>query len=49
MIALTEDRETATAHATLKLDRAASVLLLCTEGATDPESYRRLVADADKR
>jgi diaminopropionate ammonia-lyase len=26
------------------LDQSARVLLICTEGATDPESYRRHVA-----
>jgi diaminopropionate ammonia-lyase len=30
------------ARAALRLDGDASVLLLCTEGATDPEAYRRL-------
>ena len=30
----------------LPVDRAARVLLLCTEGPTDPEAYERIVGDA---
>jgi diaminopropionate ammonia-lyase len=46
MIALIEDPATVAARTALALERSASVLLLCTEGVTDPEAYGRLVTDA---
>jgi diaminopropionate ammonia-lyase len=47
MVALFEERETAgSAWRELGLGAAASVLVLCTEGATDPEAYERLIAGA---
>ncbi len=44
MLALTDDSALAPARAALDLGPSRSVLLLCTEGATDPEAYRRLTA-----
>lgn len=49
MIAMSDERETAaSAWRDLGLDDAATVLVLCTEGATDPEAYQRLVAVAEQ-
>jgi diaminopropionate ammonia-lyase len=44
MLALTADPQTEPARRRLALDTSTRVLLLCTEGATDPEAYERLIA-----
>jgi diaminopropionate ammonia-lyase len=44
MIALARDPQTEPARRSLGLDAGTSVLLLCTEGATDPEGYERLLS-----
>ena len=46
MLALAHDPEAAPARTALaaRLGPEASLLLLCTEGATDPDAYRRLIA-----
>lgn len=49
MLALTEDPQTRPARRALGLDGSARVLLLCTEGATDPEGYERLIAGVPQR
>jgi diaminopropionate ammonia-lyase len=41
--ALAQKPEHASARASMGLDAHATVLVLCTEGATDPESYARIV------
>ena len=47
MIALSDDPELAEARGMLGLGETSRMLLICTEGATDPEAYRRLTgADA---
>ncbi len=45
MLALVEDSSLEAAQADAGLGPGTSVLLLCTEGATDPDAYRRLVGD----
>jgi diaminopropionate ammonia-lyase len=45
LLALGGEDGLAPARATVALGPDSSVLLLCTEGATDPEAYRRLTAD----
>jgi diaminopropionate ammonia-lyase len=45
MLALVSDPQLAQARDTLGLDAGSRVLLLCTEGATDPEAYERLTAE----
>ena len=40
------DAQLAEARRAVGLDAASRVLLLCTEGATDPEAYARLTAGA---
>lgn len=42
MTALADDPELDEARLTLALNDSSRVLLICTEGATDPEAYRRL-------
>ena len=46
MLALLAEPSLAPAQDELRLGPDTSVLLLCTEGATDPDAYRRLVGDA---
>jgi diaminopropionate ammonia-lyase len=46
MLALAREPQTDEARRTLGLGPASRVLLLCTEGATDPEAYERLTARA---
>jgi diaminopropionate ammonia-lyase len=46
MLALTHDAPLQDARRALGLDAGSRVLLLCTEGATDPEAYERLTASA---
>ena len=46
MLALTHDTPLQDARRALGLGADSRVLLLCTEGATDPEAYARLTADA---
>jgi diaminopropionate ammonia-lyase len=48
LLAVTREDGLAQARATAALGPDTSVLLLCTEGATDPEAYRRLTADHDR-
>jgi diaminopropionate ammonia-lyase len=48
MLALMEEEYLAPARTALRLRAASSVLLLCTEGATDPDAYRRLTEDLDQ-
>ena len=45
MLALMEEDDLADAREALRLSSTSRVLLLCTEGATDPESYRRLTSE----
>jgi diaminopropionate ammonia-lyase len=45
MLALMEEDELAEARDALGVSSTSSVLLLCTEGATDPDAYRRLTAE----
>jgi diaminopropionate ammonia-lyase len=45
MTALTDDPHVGGAREALGLGEDSRVLLICTEGATDPEAYRRLTAD----
>jgi diaminopropionate ammonia-lyase len=45
MIAVAEDRQVASARSALGLNHASRVLLISTEGATDPDAYRRLTAE----
>lgn len=45
MLALVTDRQMAHARDALGLTADSRVLLLCTEGATDPEAYERLTAE----
>jgi diaminopropionate ammonia-lyase len=45
MLALLDDPTLEPARGELGLDSATRVLLLCTEGATDPDAYLRLVGD----
>jgi len=42
MLAVAQDPDTAPGREALQLGPGSCVLLLCTEGATDPEAYRRL-------
>ncbi len=49
ILAVVEDRDMEPARAALRLGPGSCVLALCTEGATDPEAYRRLTADPDAR
>jgi diaminopropionate ammonia-lyase len=44
MLALSQEAQLDEARRALGLDGASRVLLLCTEGATDPEAYERLTA-----
>jgi diaminopropionate ammonia-lyase len=44
LTALTDDPHVRAAREALELDETSCVLLLCTEGATDPEAYRRLTS-----
>ena len=44
MLALVQDAQMQEARSALGLGGASRVLLLCTEGATDPEAYERLTA-----
>jgi diaminopropionate ammonia-lyase len=44
MLALTQDPAPAQAREALGLSAGSRLLLLCTEGATDPEAYARLTA-----
>ncbi len=46
MLALAQDAQLADARVALGLGADSRVLLLCTEGATDPEAYERLTAGA---
>jgi diaminopropionate ammonia-lyase len=46
MLALAQEPQTDEARRALGLDASSRVLLLCTEGATDPEAYERLTAGA---
>ena len=46
MLALAQEPQMDEARRALELGAASRVLLLCTEGATDPEAYRRLTAGA---
>jgi diaminopropionate ammonia-lyase len=46
MLALAREPQMAEARDALGLGAASRVLLLCTEGATDPEAYERLTAGA---
>jgi diaminopropionate ammonia-lyase len=46
MLALAQEAELDEARRALGLGGDSRVLLLCTEGATDPEAYARLTADA---
>ena len=46
MLALAHDAPLAEVRQALRLDAASRVLLICTEGATDPEAYERLTAGA---
>ncbi len=46
MLALAEEAQMADARQALGLGPDSRVLLLCTEGATDPEAYERLTAGA---
>jgi diaminopropionate ammonia-lyase len=46
MLALAGEPQMAQARGALGLHEASRVLLLCTEGATDPEAYERLTAAA---
>jgi diaminopropionate ammonia-lyase len=45
MLALVDEPSLGAARVELGLGPDTSVLLLCTEGATDPDAYRRLVGD----
>jgi diaminopropionate ammonia-lyase len=45
MLALMEEDDLAEARSALRISSTSSVLLLCTEGATDPDAYRRLTSD----
>ena len=45
MLALVDDEALAAGRAELHLGPQTRVLLLCTEGATDPDAYRRLVGE----
>ena len=45
MLALAHDPQMREARAALGLSGASRVLLLCTEGATDPEAYARLTEE----
>ena len=45
MTALTDDPHVGGAREALGLGEDSRVLLICTEGATDPAAYRRLTAD----
>jgi diaminopropionate ammonia-lyase len=47
MLALLDVPSLGAARVELGLGPDTSVLLLCTEGATDPDAYRRLVGDRD--
>jgi diaminopropionate ammonia-lyase len=49
MLALASDPQTEPARRSLGLDASTRVLLLCTEGATDPGAYDRLIAGAPRR
>jgi len=49
MIALSQEPQIAAAWHGLGLGASTSVLLLCTEGATDPEAYERLISGASPR
>ena len=46
MLALTQEPQMDEARRALSLGAKSRVLLLCTEGATDPEAYERLTAGA---
>jgi diaminopropionate ammonia-lyase len=46
MLALMDDAQLQEARGAVGLDGSSRVLLLCTEGATDPEAYERLTAGA---
>jgi diaminopropionate ammonia-lyase len=46
MLALAREPQMAEVRRALELDADSRVLLLCTEGATDPEAYARLTATA---
>jgi len=46
MLALAQEPQMDEARRALELGAASRVLLLCTEGATDPEAYERLTATA---
>ena len=45
MLALMEEDDLADAREALGLSSTSRVLLLCTEGATDPDAYRRLTSE----
>jgi diaminopropionate ammonia-lyase len=47
MLALADEPSLQAARGELRLGPDTSVLLLCTEGATDPDAYRRLVGQRD--
>jgi diaminopropionate ammonia-lyase len=47
MLATVDEPSLRAARGELRLGPETSVLLLCTEGATDPDAYRRLVGDRD--
>ena len=47
MLALVDEPSLGAARVELGLGPATRLLLLCTEGATDPDAYRRLVGDRD--
>jgi diaminopropionate ammonia-lyase len=47
LVALTTERGIAGAREALAVGEQSRVLLICTEGATDPEAYRRLT-DGDR-
>jgi diaminopropionate ammonia-lyase len=49
MLALSAGPQTEPARRRLGLDTSTRVLLLCTEGATDPEAYERLIAGEPQR
>ena len=48
MLALLDDPQTQFARNALGLGPAIRVLLLCTEGATDPDAYDRLIGGASQ-
>jgi hypothetical protein len=48
MLALAQEPQMAQARDALGLGAASRVLLLCTEGATDPEAYARLTGIASE-